>query len=186
MRVSKEPAQRRQEILDTAMRLFWEKGYEKTSIADIAQAMGVAQGLCYRYFSSKEALLEAGLEQYAQLLVQRMLPKDAGEQTLKEQIAALSFFSEQEQDGYYALFHQIGNQKIHDQLAMRVCAEVLPIVIDWLGRAQASGEIQVPDVEAAASFCVYGQLGILLRADLSQAQRSQQIQTFLCYMLKLL
>ena len=185
MRVSKEPAERRQEILDTAMRLFWEKGYEKTSIADIAQAIGVAQGLCYRYFSSKEDLLEAGLEQYAHHLVQKMLPEDAGAQTLKEQIMALSFFAEDEQDDYYALFHQTGNPKIHDQLAMRVCAEALPLVTDRLRRAQASGEIQLPDVEAAASFCVYGQLGILLRADWPQAQRSQKIQAFLCYMLKL-
>ena len=56
MRITKEPEERKQEILDTAMRLFYEKGYEKTSIADIAKEIGVAQGLCYRYFPSKEAL----------------------------------------------------------------------------------------------------------------------------------
>ena len=37
---------------------FWEKGYEKTSMTEIAQAMQVAQGLCYRYFPSKEALFQ--------------------------------------------------------------------------------------------------------------------------------
>ena len=36
MRIVKEPEERKQEILETAMRLFYEKGYEKTSIADIA------------------------------------------------------------------------------------------------------------------------------------------------------
>lgn len=44
---TKEPEVRRQEILDTAMKLFYEKGYEKTSITDNAREMGVAQGLCY-------------------------------------------------------------------------------------------------------------------------------------------
>jgi AcrR family transcriptional regulator len=47
-RVVKEPAERRQEILDTALRLFYENGYEQTSIADIARALHIAQGLCYR------------------------------------------------------------------------------------------------------------------------------------------
>lgn len=55
MRVTKEPEVRKQEILDTALKLFGENGYEKTSITDIAKAIGVAQGLCYRYFPSKEA-----------------------------------------------------------------------------------------------------------------------------------
>ena len=39
MRISKEPEARKQEILETAMKLFAEKGYEKTSISDIAKEM---------------------------------------------------------------------------------------------------------------------------------------------------
>ena len=52
MRITKEPEARKQEILDTALKLFGENGYEKTSITDIAKVIGVAQGLCYRYFPS--------------------------------------------------------------------------------------------------------------------------------------
>ena len=43
-RISKPPEERRQEILDTAMRLFTERGYEETSMADIAREMDVVQG----------------------------------------------------------------------------------------------------------------------------------------------
>ena len=60
MRISKEPEARKQEILETAMKLFAEKGYEKTSISDIAKEIGVAQGLCYRYFPSKDILFQTG------------------------------------------------------------------------------------------------------------------------------
>lgn len=63
---------RRQEILDTALRLFSEKGYEKTSITDIAKAIGVAQGLCYRYFPSNKALPDSAIEQYAAVLAGQM------------------------------------------------------------------------------------------------------------------
>ena len=61
MRVTKEPEVRKQEILDTALKLFGENGYEKTSITDIAKAIGVAQGLCYRYFPSKRRCLTVRL-----------------------------------------------------------------------------------------------------------------------------
>lgn len=36
-RITKDPTERRQEILDTALKLFWEKGYEKTSMTEIAR-----------------------------------------------------------------------------------------------------------------------------------------------------
>ena len=75
MRVTKEPEVRKQEILDTALKLFGENGYEKTSITDIAKAIGVAQGLCYRYFPSKEALFDSAIEQYADVLVEQSVLK---------------------------------------------------------------------------------------------------------------
>ena len=72
MRVTKEPEIRKQEILDTALKLFGENGYEKTSITDIAKAIGVAQGLCYRYFPSKKAMFESAIEQYADVLGEQL------------------------------------------------------------------------------------------------------------------
>jgi AcrR family transcriptional regulator len=51
------PEQRREEILDAAVRLFCEKGYEGTTIRDIARAVGVTEGLLYHYFPSKAALI---------------------------------------------------------------------------------------------------------------------------------
>ena len=55
MRTVKEPDVRKQEILDGAIRVFAEKGYDKTTIGILAKELGISQGLCYRYFSSKEA-----------------------------------------------------------------------------------------------------------------------------------
>lgn len=47
---------KRQAILDTALRLFIEKGYLETKISDIALAAGIAKGSVYGYFPSKEEL----------------------------------------------------------------------------------------------------------------------------------
>jgi len=47
-----DPEIRKKQILDTAMKLFYEKGYENTSMADIAKEMDITKGLCYRYYES--------------------------------------------------------------------------------------------------------------------------------------
>lgn len=56
-RRTKEPAVRKQEFVETARRLFEKRGYENTSVDDIVGRMGVAKGLFYYYFKSKEELL---------------------------------------------------------------------------------------------------------------------------------
>jgi AcrR family transcriptional regulator len=58
-RVLKSPEDRRQEILDAAMAVFTNKGVSKATVADIAEAAGVAKGTVYLYFGSKEHLLLA-------------------------------------------------------------------------------------------------------------------------------
>ena len=50
---------RRQAILDTAEALFFQRGYEETSVQDILDAMGLSKGGFYHHFESKMAVLEA-------------------------------------------------------------------------------------------------------------------------------
>ena len=110
-RITKAPEERRQEIIDTAMKVFYEKGYEKTAIADIAREMHVAQGLCYRYFSSKEELFDTALDQYAQRQVDRLLAATDLDQPIAQLIESMPSFPEVELDDSYAqkLCHQAGN-----------------------------------------------------------------------------
>ena len=56
-RSTKPPEARRQEILDAAIRLFDQAGYDQTTVQHIAQAAGVAAGTVYLYFPSKEHVL---------------------------------------------------------------------------------------------------------------------------------
>lgn len=48
---------KRQRIIDAAYQVIAEKGYEKSSIKDIAHVAGVAPGLVHYYFTSKEEIL---------------------------------------------------------------------------------------------------------------------------------
>ncbi|MCA3693177.1 TetR/AcrR family transcriptional regulator, partial [Aquidulcibacter sp.] len=53
---------RRTEILQAAKDCFTERGFHQTSMQVIAQKMGMSLGLLYRYFASKEAIIEAVAE----------------------------------------------------------------------------------------------------------------------------
>jgi AcrR family transcriptional regulator len=52
------PAQRSDQILTEATRLFSENGYAGTRMSDVASAIGVTKPIVYRYFESKQALFE--------------------------------------------------------------------------------------------------------------------------------
>lgn len=54
---------RREEILDAAARLFAQQGYPRTDVQLLADTLGVGKGTIYRYFSSKEELFLAAVDQ---------------------------------------------------------------------------------------------------------------------------
>lgn len=54
--LTSQGAERKQQLLDAAARLFAEQGYASTRVVDIVEAAGVAKGLFYWYFDNKEAL----------------------------------------------------------------------------------------------------------------------------------
>ena len=59
-----QPADTRTRLVLTAMQLFWEKGYQATSIADVLQAAKVNSGSLYHFFPGKQDLLLAVLDLY--------------------------------------------------------------------------------------------------------------------------
>jgi AcrR family transcriptional regulator len=54
----------RDAALEQAMRLFWEHGYEETSIGDLTAAMGIAAPSLYAAFGDKRALFDEAVELY--------------------------------------------------------------------------------------------------------------------------
>jgi AcrR family transcriptional regulator len=64
--VLKAPAVRRAELLDCAQGLFLTRGYERTTINDVISATGLSKGAFYHHYRSKEDLLEAIAQRFAQ------------------------------------------------------------------------------------------------------------------------
>jgi len=87
------PEERQGQIVEVAARLFAEKGFDGTSIDDIAEACKVAPGLIYHYFDSKVDILRALIERKAFLPtmaeILRKPPKATVEETLTELAEAI-------------------------------------------------------------------------------------------------
>lgn len=183
-RISKEPKERKQEILEAAMTVFYEKGYDKTKMSDIADKIGVAQGLCYRYFSSKEVLFDSAIEQYALMVTRSMIVIVCDKSlTLKQKLERFPNLMdiEKEADTYYKVFHDNNSKKIHDLLSMKICEIMQPFVADAIKLAHEKGETVITDYDTVASFTVYGQLGVLLNDKLDSKEKIERICKVLNY-----
>jgi AcrR family transcriptional regulator len=56
--------------LEAAMMLFWERGYEGTSMADLTQAMGLNPSSIYAAFGDKHALFQLAVKRYMEIRAQ--------------------------------------------------------------------------------------------------------------------
>ena len=74
-RIIKKPEERRKEILYTAKELFLQKEFDKTTMNDIITQMNVAKGTIYHYYSSKETLLDAVVEEMVTEMVETIREK---------------------------------------------------------------------------------------------------------------
>ena len=54
------------EALDRAMTVFWSKGYEASSLADLTEAMGISRPSLYAAYGNKEELFRKALERYGE------------------------------------------------------------------------------------------------------------------------
>jgi TetR/AcrR family transcriptional regulator len=78
-----------QTILETAERLFMDKGFALTSTTEIAREVGCNQALIHYYFRTKEKLFESIFERKAQLMLSAILKMDDPEKPFEERLRLL-------------------------------------------------------------------------------------------------
>jgi TetR/AcrR family transcriptional repressor of nem operon len=79
MRARKNVGALSPQTLEKATRLFWEKGYEATSVADLAGGTGLHRAAIYGEFGSKRRLFGALLQRYREQVAENMMAPIAGE-----------------------------------------------------------------------------------------------------------
>lgn len=90
-------------ILSVSAKLFLEKGFDKTSIQDIAKTAGISKGAIYHHFSSKDEIIKAVTEKQAQVVKATMESwlSAAGSLTGKEKLEFLLEKNLDSQEAHY-------------------------------------------------------------------------------------
>jgi TetR/AcrR family transcriptional regulator, fatty acid metabolism regulator protein len=81
---------KRRQLLDAAVRVFARKGFHASRVGDIAEEAGVAHGLLYHYFKSKDQVLEAVFHENWSLLVARIESVEETDEPAADQLRHIS------------------------------------------------------------------------------------------------
>jgi AcrR family transcriptional regulator len=162
-RVTKVPEERKQELIDTAERLFLEKGYEQTTVADIVREIEVAQGTFYYYFSSKEKILEAIIEKDITALeedVRQIMSREDANAAIKLNAVVNSIIgistSRREIMNY---LHEESNAVMHEKMERHTIERLVPLMTRVVAEGTHAGifDVQYPteSVEFLLASLVY-------------------------------
>ena len=85
-------ADKRRLILDAAVRVFARQGFHTCRVSDIADEAGVAYGLVYHYFSSKEEILDTLFLERWGLMLDAIAEADRRERSARDKLMAIAAF----------------------------------------------------------------------------------------------
>lgn len=137
-----KPVNRRDEILKVARNLFLTKDYDKTTMVDIMDALGIAKGTIYHYFRSKEALFEAVIEDIVEENIRHMrtlvknTPKNALE---KIQLLVNAGNISQENEKIIEQLHKPANDALHSRLLAATLMKQAPLYAEIVQQGCAEG-----------------------------------------------
>ena len=120
---------KRRVILDAAVRVFARQGFHTCRVSDIAEEAGVAYGLVYHYFQSKDQILDTLFTERWSVLLQVIADTDAQDLAAREKLRAIAAF--------------IIDSYRHDPELMKV------IIVEVTRAANTFGRTHLPEIREA-------------------------------------
>lgn len=165
----------RDAALTQAMKLFWRKGYEATSIAELTAAMGIGSPSLYAAFGSKEALYAEALAHYQRSFEDVVwanfrasaTARAAVEALLMDSAAGLSGTLADVPNGCMVTLSAVGGEGYPDlgELVRSARALTLERLQSRLSQAAANGELPAEvDIDGLARFVQAVQAGMSILA----------------------
>lgn len=151
---------RREELLTTAEKLFYTKGYEKTSVQDILSEMNFSKGGFYHHFDSKLAVLEAICELRARETCKRAeQAMEKTEGTAADKLNAVFGASQilaGDQPGFVSLLLQVAYREdgvlMREKMKQRQLEGLLPVFEQIVALGVEQQEFFAADVSATAEM----------------------------------
>ncbi len=158
----KDPDRKKEKIFNAALQVFSKKGFHKSTIDEIASLSGVGKGSVYRFFKSKEDLLEQLLsEKYQEIIIpfSSIMARDGDVlEQVKEMIELWIFFIEKNPVAYKL----IQNESISNIISSKYSfysffIEQFPMLKERLLALNNDGKIKIADFYSV----FYGILGFI-------------------------
>ncbi|MDF2921592.1 MAG: TetR family transcriptional regulator [Paenibacillaceae bacterium] len=192
MRISKEPEERRNEILDAADELFGRKGFDGTSTNDILAKVGIARGTLYYHFKSKEDIMDALIERYniRLLHVARETASDKSipvNERITRVVMGLNINGASDQE-IMEHIHKPQNALMHQKIQKAILAGVTPILADIIREGIEQGLFTTPfpyecmEMAVAYANTVFDED----MAAMSGEERATRIQAFVFHVERML
>jgi AcrR family transcriptional regulator len=114
--------ERRRQLLDASARIFTERRYDEVSMSEIAAAAGISKGLLYHYFTNKQELFRATLEDAARDIAVRIEPDEslAPAERVSRSLDAYLDWIESHEASYVRLIEDVGSVSEVRELVTRV------------------------------------------------------------------
>jgi AcrR family transcriptional regulator len=157
-RISKAPEERRLELIETAERLFFRRGFDETTVSDIVKELNVAQGTFYCYFKSKDDVLAAVIHRSIAQGVEKLRATidrpslDAGERLSRMVSGMLSEYSGRSKLALY--MQKESNAGIHQKSVIEVVSRVTPLFEEVIRDGNHTGDFTVEHPTEMASLLV--------------------------------
>ena len=138
----------RAKILDTALRLFRERGFDRTTMRDVATEAGVATGAAYYYFRSKEELVMAFYLRTAEDARDQFAAALASTKDLRKRLRALIEIKLRQFEDHRSLLTALLKAGVdpRDPLSPfgKETAEVRDDAVQWFARAFEGADVSIP------------------------------------------
>ena len=158
MRITKDPEERRNELMDAAEQLFAEKGYEHTSASDIIRKVGVAQGTFYYYFDSRDDILNAVIDRFTVRYVSIVegIVDDEGLDALEKFQRVLDeFLSMKNRKKQFSMYLNIEEKVFHhERFRSYIESSVSPQVLRIIEQGVREGTFEVEHPEETVELIV--------------------------------
>lgn len=140
-RIVKKPQERRSEIIQAARRLFQTQEYDKTSMQEIMDELKIAKGTIYHYFASKEALLEAVIEDIVRENSQTMQKLTIAPGNALEKMKRLVEAGRIDKDYPHIMqtLHTPANQAMHTRLLASLITKQAPLYAELISQGGLEG-----------------------------------------------
>jgi TetR/AcrR family fatty acid metabolism transcriptional regulator len=160
------PEDKRQLILDAAVRVFARKGYHTSRVGDIAEEAGVAHGLLYHYFNSKDELLETIFRNTWTLMIETIrgvesIEEDSARETLRKVSAIVLRAWRDTPDIVRVLVREVARSP-HLQQEIGETEQAFAALERVIRKGQGAGEFRDDVDPRFASFIFYGALEEIL------------------------